>query len=140
MALLARSQLDPMIPDHRWGATIESAMTRDVVTVGEDATLHQVRRVLAGQGADALLVVGRVNGMPLGWITATGLLGHLDDDQWTTRAVALVTEQPNVIHPGEPLRHAAAMLAAPGVTHLLVGSGRWFAGSVTARDLLRAAT
>ena len=141
MALVARSQLDPMIPDHRWGAAIASAMTPVVISVTEDATLHQVRRALAGGEADAVLVTGRVNGMPLGWITAVGLLAHLDADPWTTRAVNLVTEQPNLIRPDEPLRQAAAMLAAAGVTHLLVsGPGRSFAGVVTARDLLRAAT
>jgi len=120
---------------------VETAMTRQVVTVAERATLHQVRRALTAHGVDALLVVGRINGRPLGWITATGLLAHLDADPFTTRAVDLVTEQPNLIHPGEPLRNAAALLAAPGVTHLLVTSGgRRFTGVVTARDLLRAAT
>ena len=130
-----------MFLDQRWDAPVEIAMTAMVVTVAERATLHHVRRALRGNAVDALLVLGRLNGMPLGWITATGLLAHLDDDPFTTRAASLVTEQPNRIHPSAPLRDAATMLAAPGVTHLLVASGdRSFAGVVTARDLLRAAT
>jgi CBS domain-containing protein len=132
---------DPLIPVHRWSVPVETAMTQGVITVAEDATLHQVRRTLSGAGVDAVLVIGRTNGGPLGWITATGLLAHLDADPFRTRATELVTEQPNLIGPGEPLRHAAAMLAAAGVTHLLVGGGiRSIAGVVTARDLLRAAT
>jgi CBS domain-containing protein len=140
MSTTLPASLDPLIPDRRWGSAVEAAMTPGVITVAEDATLHHARRALSGHAVDALLVVGRINGMPLGWITATGLLDHLDDDPWSTRAVDLVTEQPNVIHPSEPLRHAASMLAAPGVSHLLVAHGsRSFAGCVTARDLLRAA-
>ena len=110
-----------------------------LITVSDGATLHQVRHTMTGNGVDAVLVVGRVNGSPLGWITATGLLAHLDDDPFATRAVDLISEQPNVIGPGEPLRNAATMLAAPGVTHLLVSGGRSFAGVLTARDLLHVA-
>jgi len=140
MSTVLQAPLEPLIPDRRWGAAVEGAMTPGVITVAEDATLHQVRRALTDHAVDALLVVGRINGRPLGWITATGLLAHLDDDPWSTRAVVLVTEQPHVIHPAEPLRHAASLLADAGVSHLLVANGaRSFAGVVTARDLLRAA-
>src|SRR4051794_38173667 len=95
---------DPMIPDHRWGAAVETAMRPGVTFVAEDATLRQIRRVMTAHDVDALLVVGRVNGTALGWITATGLLPHLDADPFGTRAVDLITEQPNRIGPGEPLR------------------------------------
>src|SRR4051794_23327935 len=140
MSLIAHAAPEPLIPDRRWGAAVEEAMTPGVIALAEDATLHQVRRALIEHRVDALLVVGRVNGMPLGWITATGLLAHLEDDPWHVRAVDLVSERPNVIHPADALRHAAALLAAPGTTHLLVAHGdRSFAGVVTARDLLRAA-
>ena len=121
--------------------TVESAMTPVVVTVAEDATLHHVRHALSGHDVDALLVVGRINGMPLGWITATGLLAQLDAPPFTTRAVDLISEASNVIRPTDSWHHAAAMLSGAGVTHLLVARGdRSFAGVVTARDLLRAAT
>lgn len=114
-------------------------MTPGVLTLVEETSLRQVRRAMQQHQVDALLVVGRIDGTPLGWITATGLLTHLDDDPWNTRAVDVIGEQPNIIHPAEPLRRAATMLAAPGVSHLLVAHDeRAFEGVVTARDLLRA--
>lgn len=105
----------------------------------EDATLANVRKTLVQRALNAVLIVGGANGVPLGWATTKGLLDHLDVDPRARRAVDVITESPNVIHPSDSLRHAATMLAAPNVTHLLVaGAGdRSFVGVVTARDLLR---
>lgn len=124
----------------RWSDSADSVMSPGVIALADDATLGHVRQTLTHHGVDAALIVGRVNGMPLGWATTKGLLDHLDTDPWRKRAVDVITESPNVIHPSDSLRHAAIMLAAPNVTHLLVaGAGdRSFVGVVTARDLLRA--
>lgn len=114
-------------------------MTPGVIIVVEDATLAQVRRALVHHGVDGLLVVGR-GGRPLGWVTTTGLLDHLGADPWIRRAADVITERPNIISPSESIPHAAAMLAAPGVSRLLVSAdgGRTFEGVVTAIDLVRA--
>ena len=111
-------------------------MTPGAIVVVEDATLAQVRHAMCHHGVD-LLVVGRINGMPLGWITATGLLGHLEDDPWRTRAVDLITEAVTTIRPASTLRSAALLLSNPGVHHLLVSPADNQAphGILTALDL-----
>jgi len=98
-------------------------MTPGVVSITEDATLHQVYRALLAHGVHALLVVGRHGGRPLGWVTARGLLGWLDKDESLSCARDAITQDPVAIEPGAGGREALVALSQPGITHLLVQRG-----------------
>jgi CBS domain-containing protein len=133
--------LVPPLLGTRIDVPVEEVMTPGVVTVMEDTPLVQLGRALVHHGIDGVLVVGRRSGTPLGWVTARGLLDHLGDDPWLRRAVDVISEQPNVIHPAASVAQAATRLSAPGVSRLLVSDDtrRSSEGVVTARDIVRAA-
>ena len=95
-------------------------MTPGVVSITEDASLRQVLRALSAHRAHALLVMGQDSGRPLGWVTARGLLGWLDEDLAFACARNAITESPVGIEPSSSGREALVALAQPGVTHLLV--------------------
>jgi CBS domain-containing protein len=59
---------------------VRDFMTPGVLVIAEDATLRQVYRALVAHSIHAVLVVGRNEGRPLGWVTARGLLGWIGQD------------------------------------------------------------
>ena len=59
---------------------VREIMAPGVLTISEDASPQQVHRTLAGHGVHSVLVVGRQEGRPLGWVTARGLLGWAESD------------------------------------------------------------
>lgn len=99
---------------------VREVMTAGVVTIVEDASVHQARRAMQAHHVHAVLVLGRVQGRPLGWITARGLLSWVDQDETMGYARDAVTEPPNSIKPSASVREAVSALLQPGVTHLLV--------------------
>lgn len=98
---------------------IRDVMTPGVVTIVEDASLIQACRALRRHRIHAVLVVGRQQGRPLGWITARGLLGFLDRDPCTPARDAIV-ERAVTIGPSASVADAVAILSHEGVSHLLV--------------------
>ena len=99
---------------------VRDLMTPGVVTIAEDASLSQVFRAMRAHDVHAVLVVGSRHGMPLGWITARGLLAWLDHDPGLVHARDAVTERVRTIEPGAPAREAVTALSSADTTHLLV--------------------
>jgi len=77
-------------------------MTPGVVTIVEDASVKQARRALKAHAVHAVLVVGRDQGRPLGWVTARGLLSWVDRDESLAHARDAITEPPANIEPSLP--------------------------------------
>ena len=99
---------------------VRALMTPGVVTIVEDATVRQAFAALTAHRVHAVLVVGHERGVPLGWVTARGLLRYLDaaDDLLCVRDA--ISEEPRTIEPGASAREAMVALSDPGITHLLV--------------------
>ena len=99
---------------------VREVMTPGVVTIVEDASVLQARRAMQAHRVHAVLVLGSVEGRPLGWITARDLLNWVDRDESLAFARTAVTESPRSIAPSASVREAVTALLQPGVTHLLV--------------------
>ncbi len=95
-------------------------MTPGVVTIPEDASLRHVYRAMTAHGVRAILVVGRSEGVALGWVTARGLLGWVGRDESLASARDAITERPTWVDPSATAREAFTALSQAGVSHLLV--------------------
>ena len=101
-------------------AQVREFMTPGVLTIAEDASLGHVYRAMVGHSVHALLVVGRTEGRPIGWVTARGLLGWVGRDRSLASAREAITERPFKIDPSAGAREALTALSQPGTSHLLV--------------------
>ena len=99
---------------------VREVMTPGVVTIVEDASVRQARRAMRAHGVHAVLVVGNVQGRPLGWVTARGLLDWIGRDDSIAAAREAITEQPVSVEPSALVHEAVRALSQPGVSHLLV--------------------
>jgi len=117
---------------------VRDLMTPGVVTIAEDASLSQVFRAMRAHDVHAVLVVGSRRGVPLGWITARGLLAWMEHDPGLVHARDAVTERVRTIEPGSPARDAVVALSSVDTTHLLVSHGddRMPEGVVSAVNLV----
>jgi len=131
----------PPPPDTRWLQTpVRAFMRPGVVTVAEDASLHQVQRAMVAHGVHAVLITAV--GGPLGWVTATGLLRWLDKEPALYPARTAISEKVVYIPPGASAREALQALSDAEVSHLVV-SPRTAAspqGVVSEIDLVRLAS
>jgi CBS domain-containing protein len=134
--------------------TVSDVMTRDVVTVTEDAPFKAVAEILAEQRISAVLVRGTHGGV-VGVVSETDLLrkGQFQRLPWRsfqlthrtaqTKAEALTAAQlmtsPVVtVESGCTLDEAARLMAARGIHRLVVVDGDELIGIVTRSDLLSA--
>jgi CBS domain-containing protein len=99
---------------------VRDVMTPGVLSIVEDASLRQVLRALHHHRVHAVLVSCQSNGLPLGWVTARGLLGWIERDHSLSVARDAITEPPLTIEPGATIREAVSVMAREGVGHLLV--------------------
>jgi CBS domain-containing protein len=99
---------------------VREFMTPGVLTIAEDASLAQVYRAMVAHSVHALMVVGRTEGKPLGWVTTRGLLSWVGRDRSLASASDAITERPFKIAPSAPAREALTALSQPGTSHLLV--------------------
>jgi CBS domain-containing protein len=99
---------------------VSDFMTPGCITISDDATVAQAAEVLAAHHVHAVLVVGALNGTPLGWVTARGLLGWLGRDRSLASARDAITENVTAIPPNERVRVALYALSTAGTTRLLV--------------------
>jgi CBS domain-containing protein len=95
-------------------------MTPGVVSIVEDASLRQLYRSLTAHEVDAVLVIGRTSGRPIGWATKRGLLGWVGRDESLAFARDAVTEAPHTIDPGATAREALRAISQPDTSRLLV--------------------
>jgi CBS domain-containing protein len=101
-------------------AQVRELMTPGVVTIAEDTSLDHVYRAMVAHSVHALLVVGRTEGRPIGWVTARGLLGWVGQDRSLASAREAITERPLTIEPSATAREALMTLSQAGTSHLLV--------------------
>jgi CBS domain-containing protein len=99
---------------------VRDVMTPGVVSISEDASLRQVYRAMTAHSVHAVLVVGRTEGKPIGWVTARCLLAWTERDDTLASARDAVTEQPSVIDPSATVREGVVALSQPGTSHVLV--------------------
>ena len=113
-------------------------MTPGVVALPGDASLRRVHEALLAHRVHAILIVDHRSGAPLGWITPAGLLAQLSGDHEPRTARQAVDEQAVRISPSASARDAVALLATPGISHLLVchGEQNMPEGVVSPLDLL----
>ena len=131
----------PPAPDNRWLQTpVRAFMRPGVVSVAEDASLHQVQRAMVAHGVHAVLITAP--GGPLGWVTASGLMPWLEKEPALFPAGSAVSEKVVCIPPGASARDAVRMLADPAVGHLLVSplAASSPQGVVSEIDLVRLAS
>lgn len=95
-------------------------MRPGIVAIVENASLEETYRAMVSHGVHAILVVGSHEGLPLGWVTARGLLGSLEDDRSIRHAGQAITERAVSVRPSATARDAAALLSQEGLSHLLV--------------------
>jgi CBS domain-containing protein len=132
----------PSSTRERLATPVSEIMRPGVVTIGENASLLQAKRAMVRHGVHAVLVVGTTSGLPLGWVSADGLLGWLERDLNALPAARAVTEPPVFVEPDAIARVALEQLEKPGVSHLLVGpaDGGIAQGVVAPMDLIELVT
>lgn len=131
----------PPPPDTRWMQTpVRAFMRPGVVTLAEDASLHQVLRALGAHGVHAVLITAV--GGPIGWITASGLMPWLAREPALYSAGAAISEKVVYITPGASAAEAVRALADPAVSHLVVSARNAQSpqGVVSEIDLVRLAS
>ena len=109
----------PSTGDHL-DTPVREIMTPGVLTIAEDASLRHAYRAMVAHSVHALLVVGRKEGRPLGWVTARGLLALIGRDDSLASTREAITERPTTIEPSATAREALTALCQAGVSHLLV--------------------
>jgi CBS domain-containing protein len=107
------------LADRRLHTPVRDFMRPGVIALSEDASLRQAERAMVRHGVHAILLLGRNDGHPVGWVTTRGMLQWLTHDLGLVPAVKGVTEPPTFIAPSATAQEAVAALQ-PGVTHLLV--------------------
>jgi CBS domain-containing protein len=117
-----RKQHDYLPSSDPLDVEVRDAMTPGVVTITETASLHQANRALVAHGVHSILVIGRNNGKPIGWVTARGLLGRITHDNSLRCVGEAVTHPPASIQPSATVREALTALGQPGITQLLVAT------------------
>ena len=115
-------------------------MRPGVVSLAEDASLHQVQRAMVAHGVHAVLITAA--GEPVGWVTATGLLPWLTKETALHSAGAAISEKVVYIPPSAYASVALRLLDQPGVGHLLVSPRTATSpqGVVSEIDLVRLAS
>jgi len=115
-----RDTLSPLAPGDHLETPVRHIMTPGVVTIPEDASLRHVYRAMTAHSVRAVLVVGRTEGRPLGWVTARGLLGWIGKEEALASARDAITERASWIDPSATAREAVVALLQAGVSHVLV--------------------
>lgn len=118
---------------------VRSFMRSGVVVVPEEASVRRAQQAMLAHDVGAVLVVGRVDGRPLGWVTDRDLLDCFNADTALMRVSTLVVHPPETIEPGATAAQAAvALTRSPGAPLLVMRPGDVVPeGSVTERELLR---
>jgi CBS domain-containing protein len=111
----------PLTGESHLDVEVRHVMTPGVVTISEEASLHDAYRALIAHRVHSVLVTGRSTGKPLGWVTARGLIPWVDRDESMACARDAITHPPATVQPSATVREALTAIAQPGITQLLVG-------------------
>jgi CBS domain-containing protein len=132
----------PSSTQERLATPVSEIMRPGVITIADQASLLQAKRAMVRHGVHVVLVVGSESGLPLGWVSAGGLLAWLERDLGALPAAHAITEPPHFIEPGATARDALKLLEQPGVSHLLVrpAEGGATHGVVAPMDLVELVT
>ncbi len=138
----AQREATPFATGQFLDTAVREIMTPGVVSITEDASVRHTFRVLVSHRVHAVLVIGRNQGKPLGWVTARGLMSWLEREGALSYARDAITERPITIEPSATARDALAALSQANVSHLLVCHAPDLSpeGVVTAFDLMALAT
>jgi CBS domain-containing protein len=99
---------------------VRDVMTPGVVSIPSDASIGHVYGAIAAHEVHAVLVVDRKSSVPLGWVTAGGLLHWALRGAHNHTAGQAVCEPVHTVSPSATVREAAEILLRPGVSHVLV--------------------
>jgi len=116
----SRDSSSPLTSGDYLDTPVRDIMTPGVVSIPEDASLLQAYRAMVAHSVRAVLVVGRAEGRPLGWVTARGLLGWIGEEASLPAVRDAITERPTWVDPGATAREAVVALLQAGVSHVLV--------------------
>jgi CIC family chloride channel protein len=117
--------------------TVADAMTREVVTLGADATVGDAERRFA-TGAHSAYPLVDPAGRCVGIVSRGDLLHRLDEQPDSTSPVLQLASRDVVaVTPGDTLLEALRLMVEEQVDHLVVLDGHRLAGVVTRSDLLR---
>jgi CBS domain-containing protein len=108
------------VADRRLHTPVHEFMRPGVIALSEDASLGQAERAMVRHGVHAILLLGRTDGRPVGWVTTRGVLQWLNHDLGLVPARQGITEAPVSIEPSATAQEAIAALSEPDVSHLLV--------------------
>ena len=117
-------------------ATVESIMSRDVLSVPPDTTVAAAAKSMSGGRVGAVVVLE--DNQLRGILTERDVLRAVAEGRVETSTVAqLMTPQPETIDPTESTGTAATLMIHGGFRHLpVVDEGRVI-GIVSIRDLMR---
>jgi CBS domain-containing protein len=116
--------------------TVDTIMSRDLVTVEPGTSLADTARRLNERGVGAALVFAgeRLAGI----LTERDVLRAVADGRVEgTTAKDWMTASPETIEPSDSTSHAAGLMIHGGFRHLPVADGARVVGIVSIRDLMR---
>lgn len=115
--------------------TIGEVMTRDLLTVEEDAGLVQTAAAMNERNVGAVLVVrdGRLAGI----LTERDVLRAAGTGDLSGRVGDWMTPHPETVDAAETAQHAGVIMIHGGFRHLPVLEGDAPVGIVSIRDLMR---
>ncbi|MGZ4354388.1 MAG: CBS domain-containing protein [Gaiellaceae bacterium] len=117
---------------------VERVMSRDVVSVGPDATLREVAKLLAERHVSGVPVVG-ADGAVLGIVSGSDLLGAAADGGLLCTAAHAMTAPAVWIGADRSVREAADLMTRKRLRRLAVSNRHGeLVGIVTRADLVRA--
>ena len=130
----------------------KDVMSDGVMSLGDDATVHEATELLVNTGVSAMPVLDK-DGMMIGIVSEGDLVGHAKPEAWLQKELGaepsaasidsrLVTEvmTKNVITADEnaPLSEVAELMSTHRVKRLPIVSGKSVVGIVSRVDLLKA--
>jgi CBS domain-containing protein len=118
-------------------ATVGDVMSRDLLTVDEEATLIEAAAAMTARGVGAALVVraGRLTGI----LTERDVLRAAGTGDIGGQVREWMTRHPETVEPDETTLQAGVVMIHSGFRHLPVVEHGAPVGIVSIRDLMRAA-
>lgn len=98
---------------------IRDLMNPGVVAISADASLRAAYRAMAYRRVHAVLVIAP-DGRPLGWVTARGLLSHVERDTSLTDIRDAISEEALTIVSSASVAEAIELMQASDSSHLIV--------------------